>query len=109
MACDKSDAEPILKTCLIEASVVTGFEESAKGEAKEKFGTDVKSQRGKITWTVPIDRVTEASSMFNFYFNLAFWTFNHKFTSVENLHLFSYGPKRIVGNLQKISGRYGQR
>jgi len=45
--------------CVIEASVVTGFEECARGEAKEKFGTDVKAARGKITWKVPIDKVNE--------------------------------------------------
>ena len=43
--------------CVIEASVVTGFEECARGEAKEKFGTDVKAARGKITWKVPMDKV----------------------------------------------------
>ena len=47
--------------CVIEASVVTGFEECARGEAKEKFGTDVKAARGKITWKVPIDKVNEVS------------------------------------------------
>ena len=45
------------KRCTIEASVVTGFEECARGEAREKFSTDVKAARGKITWDVPFDQV----------------------------------------------------
>lgn len=45
----------------IEASVVTGFEESARGEAKEKFETEVKAARGKITWRVPLDKVKDVS------------------------------------------------
>ena len=45
--------------CTIEASVVTGFEECARGEAREKFGTEVKSSRGKIIWKIPLRRLPE--------------------------------------------------
>ena len=45
--------------CIIEASVVTGFEECARGEAREKFGTEVKTSRGKIIWKIPLSRLPE--------------------------------------------------
>ncbi|XP_059152258.1 uncharacterized protein LOC131938288 [Physella acuta] len=49
--------------CTIEASVVTGFEESARGEAKEKFGADVRASRGSITWKIPLDKVKDVFKM----------------------------------------------
>ncbi|CAL1531344.1 unnamed protein product, partial [Lymnaea stagnalis] len=49
--------------CTIEASVVTGFEESARGEAKEKFDTDVKAMRGRIIFRIPLDRVEDVFKM----------------------------------------------
>ncbi|BFZ08804.1 hypothetical protein BsWGS_11843 [Bradybaena similaris] len=49
--------------CTIEASVVTGFEESARGEAREKFNTDVKAARGRITWRVPLHKVNDVLKM----------------------------------------------
>ncbi|GFR66102.1 THUMP domain-containing protein 3 [Elysia marginata] len=49
--------------CTIEASVVTGFEECARGEAKEKFEADVKTSRGKINWKIPMSRLPEVLKM----------------------------------------------
>ncbi|GFO21290.1 THUMP domain-containing protein 3 [Plakobranchus ocellatus] len=49
--------------CTVEASVVTGFEECARGEAREKFGTDVQASRGKIIWKVPLSQLNEVLKM----------------------------------------------
>lgn len=57
----EQNSEECEDICLIEASVVSGFEECARGEAKEKFGCPVQSARGKIVWKVPIDRVKDVS------------------------------------------------
>ncbi|RUS86078.1 hypothetical protein EGW08_006171 [Elysia chlorotica] len=51
------------ESCTIEASVVTGFEECARGEAREKFGTEVKTSRGKIIWNLPLSRLPEVLKM----------------------------------------------
>lgn len=48
-------------SCIIEATVPTGFEEVAKEEAIEKFGTECTSSRGNITFSVPINRVKDVS------------------------------------------------
>ena len=45
--------------CIIEATVVTGFEPVAKAEAEEKLNATVEECRGRIKIRCPIDRVTE--------------------------------------------------
>ncbi|KAL8560970.1 hypothetical protein ACOMHN_061184 [Nucella lapillus] len=47
------------KMYTIEASVPTGFESVAAEEAKEMFGTDCMSVRGKITFQTPAERVKD--------------------------------------------------
>ncbi|KAK0050232.1 THUMP domain-containing protein 3 [Biomphalaria pfeifferi] len=51
------------KLYTIEASVVTGFEETARGEAKELFNTEVKAARGKIKWAIPYNRIQDVLKM----------------------------------------------
>ena len=45
--------------CLIEATVVTGFEFVAKEEVEERFGTECKELRGRIKFMCPIAKVEE--------------------------------------------------
>ncbi|CAG5114839.1 unnamed protein product [Candidula unifasciata] len=66
MAAQTQQTQPLQddeELCTIEASVVTGFEESARGEAKEKFNVDVKAVRGRITWKVPLNKVNDVLKM----------------------------------------------
>ena len=45
------------KSCKIEATVPTGFEQTAKEEAEEKLDVTVEHDRGKISFDIPIDDV----------------------------------------------------
>lgn len=47
--------------CLIEATVVTGFESVAKDEVQERFGTACKELRGKIQFQCPVSVVEQVS------------------------------------------------
>ena len=47
--------------CLIEATVVTGFETMAQDELQEKFGIGSTSTRGSINFEFPIDRAKSVS------------------------------------------------
>ena len=45
--------------CNIEATVVTGFEEIAKGEVEEKCGIVTKVSRGKINIKLPVEKAKQ--------------------------------------------------
>jgi hypothetical protein len=48
---------PEASSCIIEATVPTGFEMIAAEEAREVFNTECRSFRGKIQFETPVSRV----------------------------------------------------
>ncbi|ESO91208.1 hypothetical protein LOTGIDRAFT_105490, partial [Lottia gigantea] len=57
MAAPSQNVEEDVIFCDIEATVATGFEQTAREEVIEKLGFDVRSSRGKITIRTPISQV----------------------------------------------------
>lgn len=50
-----------MELCTIEATVPTGFEEVAREEAVENFGTECRAARGKIVFQTSLDSVKNVS------------------------------------------------
>ena len=54
-----STAQDFELFCIVEATVVTGFEEIAKGEVEEKCGIVTKVSRGKINLKLPVEKAKQ--------------------------------------------------